>query len=296
MNAADFALSQQTGPLATSFAACSASRIAAGVVFCLAISTGLRAQQLKPETVHDFDCYVQAAQARMDAHKAFLLAESDSALNAELIKEKRPVTTAPNGSNPHKVSGGQLYDWVGSIFIPGASFDKLVRMLQDYDHRPAYFSETISASKLLCRTGADHFVYTMRLKEPAVIDVESDVAWERVDPHRWRCRSYSTKANEVGKDHGYLRRLYSYWRFAEVEKGVYVEGETITLSAEFGGMARAFGSAFLGINPEKSLKHSLTSMQESVLKPGLEIPPPPAGLPACGEPFHPGACTAASSR
>ena len=55
-------------------------------------------------------------------------------------------------------------------------------------------------------------------------------------------------------------------------------------------MARMIGSAFLGINPEKSLKHSLQSMRESILKPGLQIATPPEGLPECGEPLRPVAC------
>jgi hypothetical protein len=136
----------------------------------------------------------------------------------------------------------------------------------------------------------------MRLKEPAVIDVESDVVWERLDSHRYRCRSYSTKTSEVGKDHGYLRQLYSYWRFAEVAKGVYVEAETITVSDEFGAMTRALGSMLMGINPEKSLKHSLGSMRESVLKPGLQIPALPDGLPECGAAVRPGGCATSSAR
>jgi hypothetical protein len=115
-----------------------------------------------------------------------------------------------------------------------------------------------------------------------------------VDAQRWRCRSLSTRVAEVGKDHGYLRRLNSYWRFAGSGKGVFVEAETITLSDEFGSMTRMLGSALMGINPEKSLKHSLTSMRESVLKPGLEIPKLPAGLPACGESVARTGCPSAS--
>ncbi|MBZ5625313.1 MAG: hypothetical protein LAQ69_42420 [Acidobacteriia bacterium] len=272
----------------------SPSRFQVVVVSCIAIPAGLLAQQLKPETQRDFDCYVQSAETRMNAQKTFLRAESDTALNSQLVRGEKVQTLAPNGANPHKVAGGHLYDWIGASFIPGARLDQLVRMLQDYDHRAQYFSETISASKLLCRTGENHFRYSMRMKEPAVIDVESDVVWERVDEHRWRCRSYSTGTQEVGKDHGYLRRLYSYWRFAEVDKGVYVEAETITLSDEFGSMARTFGSMLLGINPEKSLKHSLTSMRESVLKPGLQIPSLPTGLPECAAPYRPGACSSAT--
>jgi hypothetical protein len=59
-------------------------------------------------------------------------------------------------------------------------------------------------------------------------------------------------------------------------------------------MTRMLGSALMGINPEKSLKHSLTSMRESVLKPGLEIPKLPSGLPACGEPAPRAACAGAA--
>jgi len=267
----------------------------AAFISALAIPAGLRAQ-VKPETQHDFDCYIQSAEARMDARKPFVLADADSALNQKLVRGQKIETIAANGANPHKLAGGQLYDWMGTVFIPGGSLDRLIRMLQDYDHRPQFFPETISTSKLLCRTGENHFRYTMQLKEPAVIDVESDVVWERVDQHRWRCRSYSTHTSEVGKDHGYLRRLYSYWRFEEGDKGIYVESETITLSDEFGSMARTFGSMLLGINPEKSLRHSLASMRESVLKPGLEIPTLPAGLAACGEAVRPGGCAVAGTQ
>ena len=265
------------------------------IACCLLFPAGLPAQQLKPETEKQFDCYVQAAEARMDARKAFLLADSDTALSEQIVRGQKIRTIEANGPNPHKLAGGQIYDWIGAAFIPGTTLERLLAMLQDYGHRARYFPETISDSKLLCLTGTDRFQYSMRMKEPAILDVESDVTWERVDPQRWRLRSLSTRVAEVGKDHGYLRRLYSYWRFAGTEKGVFVESETITLSDEFGSMTRMLGSALMGINPEKSLRHSLTSMRESVLKPGLEIPKLPAGLPACGAPVPRAACAAAPS-
>jgi hypothetical protein len=273
----------------------SPTRILLFAVSCLATSPALHAG-VRPETQQAFDCYVQSAEARMDARKAFVLADSDSALNQKLIRGEKVETLAPNGTNPHKVAGGQLYDWIGAVFIPGAKVDKLVQMLKDYDHRPQYFPETISTSKLLCRSGDNHFKYTMRMKEPAILDVESDVVWERIDAQHWRCRSYSTNITETGKDHGYLRRLNSYWRFAETDKGVFVESETLTLSDEFGSMARTFGSMLLGINPEKSLRHSLTSMRESILKPGLQIPNLPTGLGSCSDVPRPAACPAGGTK
>jgi len=270
-------------------------RCAAILALTFAVSPGLRAQQLKPETLRDFECYVQSAEARMAARQAFVLADADAALNGQLVRGKRIQTVEANGANPHKIAGGLIFDWIGSVFISGATLDRTIHMLRDYDHRAQYFSEILSASKLMCRKGEDQFHFSMRLREPAVIDTENDVVWERLDPHRWRCRSYSTEVREIGKEHGYLRRLYSYWRFAEVEKGVYVEAETVTLSGEFGSMMRTLGS-MMGINPEKSLKKTLASMRESVLNPALQFADPPSGLPECGEPYRPAGCATVSAR
>jgi hypothetical protein len=169
-------------------------------------------------------------------------------------------------------------------------------MLQDYDHRAQYFSEVMSSSKLLCRMGEDRFGFIMRMKEPAILDVESDVVWERVDAQRWKCRSYSTKVQEIGGNHGYLLRLNSYWRFSETADGVFVEGETVTLSGEFSAFKRAIGSALMGINPEKSLKKSLESIREAVQNPGLQFPKPPSNAAACGEPVRMRVCPAESTK
>jgi hypothetical protein len=257
----------------------------------LALPPGLLAQKLKPETLSAFECYVQSAEKRMDARQVFLLADADATLNGKVVGGHSVETVEGNGANPHKVPNGLVFDWVGTVFIPGTTLDRTVRMLQDYDHRDRYFSETISTSKLHCRKGENQFHYSMRLKEPAVVDVDNDVVWERADAHRWRCRSYSTEVRAVGKDKGYLRRHYSYWRFVEVKDGVYVEGKTITMSDEFGTFMRALGS-MMGINPEKSLRHSLESMRESLTKPGMDFPATPTGLTECGEPYRTMGCMA----
>jgi hypothetical protein len=129
----------------------------------------------------------------------------------------------------------------------------------------------------------------MRLKEPIVADLESEVVWERVDGHRWRCRSYAMSIKEIPKERGFVLRLVSYWRFSETENGTYVQAETISLSREFGGFTRALG-AMMGLSPEKSLRRTLASMRESLLKPGLQFASPPSGAAACGETFQPGGC------
>ena len=256
----------------------------------------LRAQELKPATTRTFDCYVQGAEARLDARKTFLAADLDAALNDRLVRGQRVETFPANGANPHKLPAAHLYDWTGSVFIPGGTADRTIRLLQDYDRRAQYFPDMVSESKLACRTGDGHFQYSMQLKEAGHIEVRSDVVWERVDQHRWKCRSYATSLREIGSNHGYLLRLYSYWRVAEVEKGIYVEGESISLTAEFSAVSRALGSALLGLNPEKTLRRSLASVRELVLNRSLQFAGPPAGLPACGDAFRPARCEAGQGK
>jgi hypothetical protein len=260
-------------------------------LFLAAIATG-RGQAPSPQTGSEFDCYVQAAEARMDGRKAFLLADSDAALKERVLRTREVQTVAPTGVNPRKIAGGMIYDWIGTVFIPGASLDRLVLMLRDYDHRAQYFPDLVASLKLACRQGENRFGFHMRMKEPVVMDTENDAVWERVDPQRWKVRSYATKIREVGKSHNYLLRLCTYWRFAGTADGVFAEAEAIELSGQFGSFARTIGS-MIGINPEKSLKRSLAQMRESVLKPGLEFSQPPAGLPDCGPPVRLPACTAA---
>lgn len=268
--------------------------IRCGVALALLCATAawLPAQRLKPESLQDFSCYVQSAEARMAARTTFLAIDADPRLAQDLARGG--IRTVPgNGPNPHKIQSALLYDWIGTIFIPGATVDRVVHMLQDIDHRNLYFPDVVQSAKLQCRTGADRLGFTMRIKEPVVADFEDDVVWEKLDEHRWRCRSYSSDVREL-KPKNYLFRLNSYWRFSQNKDGVFVEGQTITVSGEFGSFMRTLGS-LAGVNPEKSLKKTLSSMKDSVTT-HKDFAALPDGLPACGEAVRFTGCPATSRR
>lgn len=242
---------------------------------------GLVAQlPAQPAAAADFDCYARQAEAAMRGRKTFLRVDADPKTRAQ-VRQSRSAKTTPGGSpNPVSASSGLLHHWTGTIFIPGVGVDRAIRMLQDYDHRARYFGELLSDSTLRCRTGDDRFSVAMRLREPAAIDTENDVVWERVAEKRWQSTSYSTKVQEVGGDHNYLLRLNSYWRFAEADGGVYIEAETITLSGRFSSAVRAVGS-LLGISPEKSLRKTLDTIRKTVSDSRLQFADLPTGLPSC---------------
>src|SRR5579872_5999196 len=140
--------------------------LAVAVVFCcFAIPGRLPAQAVKPQTTQEFECYVQAAEAKMAARKAFLVVDGDAALTQSVVHDLKVETVPGNGPNPHKITGAMVYDWIGSVFIPGVTGDLTIRVLQDYDHRPLYFPEIVATSRLLCRSGENRFGYAMRMKE-----------------------------------------------------------------------------------------------------------------------------------
>lgn len=103
-------------------------------------------------------------------------------------------------------------------------------------------------SKLLARNGNDFKIGLRLLKKKVitvVLNTEHDVDYHRVTDKRWYSRSYSTKIAEVddagkpgerelppGRDHGFLWRLYSYWKFDERDGGVYVECRAISLTRD----------------------------------------------------------------
>jgi hypothetical protein len=146
------------------------------------------------------------------------------------------------------VIGGLVHDWVGAVFIPGATLEKTLAAGQDYNrHKDIYRPEVID-SRMLARTGNDFRVYLRLLKKKVVtvvLDTEHEVHYEPVDRTRWRSRSRSTKIAEVknagqrnerelptGTGAGYLWRLNSYWRYEERDGGTWVECEAISLTRD----------------------------------------------------------------
>ena len=192
------------------------------VISSLVSTSEPRAKQLEPQTEADFNCYVQPVEARLhppppaNAPGAYLKTH-----------DGRVQTRAAGAPNPRQIADGLIQDWGGAVFVPTASLDRVLHLLQDYGHRAQYFSDILSASKLLCRSGQNRFRVSVRLKEPTVIDIESDATWERLGRHQRQSRYYSTNIRAVGADRKNLFHLNSYWTFSEVNNGVYVEARAI---------------------------------------------------------------------
>lgn len=210
------------------------------------LAAPLDAAELKPPTVAAFDRYIRQAEQRLDGRKDFLWSD-ESSERARRVRQGEAVVEPFSGKGDVDVPDGLIHDWVGAVFISGATIEKTMTLMEDYDHKRAYHREVV-ASRTLAHDGNDFLVYMRLLKKKVitvVIDTEHDVRYVPVDRTRWRSSSRTTKVAEVqnagkpgerrlppGTGQGFLWMLNTYWRFEERDGGTWVECEAISLTRD----------------------------------------------------------------
>jgi hypothetical protein len=203
--------------------------------------------ELKPRTLEAFEKYVRQTEDRIAGSKTFLWADEspDRAARAK----KGEVVVAPFFKKPETaVPNGLIHDWVGTVFIPGATVDRVLAMVQDYNHHKDVYKPEVIDSRTLSHEGNDFRIYLRFLKKKVitvVLNTEHQVQYTKVDEAKWRSESRTTKIAEVenpgkpderekppGTGEGFLWRLNSYWRFVERDGGVWVECQAVSLTRD----------------------------------------------------------------
>jgi hypothetical protein len=178
------------------------------------------------------------------------------------------------------VPNGLIHHWIALGFIPNTTLQQVLALLQDYDHHEVIYKPDVLRSKLLITEGNRFKVY-MRLHQKAVItavfNAEFNVSYFPLDENRVYRRSYSTRIAEVenpdrsnerekpiGKDRGFLWRLYSYWRFQEKDGGVYVQLESVALSRSVPALLAWVVNPLLKSIPREYLSRLLTSTRLAI--------------------------------
>ena len=116
------------------------------------------------------------------------------------------------------------------------------------------------------------------VREIVVLDTEYEVHFARLDAHRAHSRSHSTRIAEVqnpggrgerdlppGNDHGFLWALDTYWRFLEVEDGVFVQCEAISLTRDIPAGLGWLVGPFVESIPRESLEFTLATTRKAVV-------------------------------
>jgi len=207
--------------------------------------------RLKQQTLESFRAYIRDAEAAMEQtlgdRSPFLWSDVNSE-RAQQVRGGQVAAQFWSGHGPVEVPNGLIHDWIGASFIPGTTVADVLALVQDYDNHKNIYKPEVIASRLISRQGNNFQIYLRLLKKKimtVVLDTDHDVHYRCIDRTRWTCRSYTTRIAEVENagspkekvlppdtGHGFLWRLYSYWRFQEREGGVYVECRAISLTRD----------------------------------------------------------------
>ncbi len=160
------------------------------------------------------------------------------------------------------------------MFIPGSNLEATVALLKDFDRHKEIYPEVIEA-KLIEEDGnmvRSSLRTTKKKVLTVVLDMELESEYRSLSEKRYVIRAYSTRVSEVkdagkptetmlpdGEGTGFLWRLYSYWRIEQVDDGVFVELETVSLTRDI-----PFGLGFI-IKPfiKNVPRESVTAMLQA---------------------------------
>lgn len=243
---------------------------------------------LQPKTVEGFNRYAAAVEARIDLelreNAPFLdierqppapLAKTMAALHRGDVIVTRAVERG--GANEKiEIKGGMINHWRGTGYVPNVSLDVLLKTLQE-PQADKHKQEDVISSRVV-DTGENSQKLYLRLRRTKLVtvvyDTEYDTIYRRLAPDRALSSSISTRIVEVenagtpqerarpeGDDHGFMWRLYSYWRYKQVGDGVVVEVESLTLSRNLPMIIGVLLRPVVNSTARESITRTLASMR-----------------------------------
>lgn len=279
----------------------STRRVAAvtALVVCLAgaLAVPAGAAELKKETAAAFERYVRIREAQLDGHversadngHAFLYVDSLSSkervaayrtMNAGQVFIERRKLRDQNGREIN-CPDGLIHHWLGTVFIPGATLEKTIALVQDYDRHHINYAPEVLISRELSQQGNEFKIHMRFIKKKVVtvvVDTWQEVRYVAVRPNRMYSAAIATRIQEVehygqpgetlkpeGKDGGYLWRLNTYWKFEERDGGVYVQCEAISLTRDVPFLITWLRPFITGV-PKESLMFSLGTTRKLLLQ------------------------------
>ena len=265
-------------------------RAVLGAALLAGTAAAASAVELQSETVAAWNRYVEATERRIAAELGheqpdrFLVqdfrddaAEARRDVLAGRVRIERLETRAADGERI-RVPKGAIHHWLGSALIRGVTLEEVLHALI-YAVEPEALQDDVIESRVLGRPGEDRLEVFLKLRRKQVVTVhyntEHAVAYTRHRPGAASSRSVATRIAElddagtpeerekpIGRDRGFLWRLNSYWRYRQVDTGVIVECESVSLSLGIPRLLRWMASPLINRAARDILSRTLASMAE----------------------------------
>lgn len=220
---------------------------------------------------------------------AFLKPGERTTFESTIRKGQIPVVTLQTRTargGPIDVPSAAVHHRLGSVLLPNATLDAVLRFAQDYDGHARFFLD-VERARLLRRRGETFDIELLvRLNRPKRVRyrTEHTVTYRRLTPMREVSFSAATLIEELKgstmvpeatqNPSGILKEMISYWRFEQRPEGVIVECEAVNLSRDIPLLLRPFLSGYVQSIATDSLRRTLMNLREGFAsQPRTESPP-----------------------
>ena len=252
--------------------------------------------ELKPETLLAWDKYVRLTEERIGnelaSQKRFLGHEFGRMNEARVTWQRvrsgqvtvaRMETEDARGQTV-KVPGGMIHHWRGTILIPSVRLEQVIHRLR-YPDPNVPPQKDVLETKILERDDNSLRIYLKLVRKKIVTvayNTEHLVHYRWHDPFRASSRSIATRIAELeklhtpqerekvpGHDRGFLWGLNSYWRYQQIDGGVVVECESLSLSRGYPGIFKPIVAPLVRSIARTSMKRTLASLRHRLLLTGV---------------------------
>jgi hypothetical protein len=129
----------------------------ASIMFTVFAAQIVAAAELQPGTLAEWNVYLKDAdlhmQDRVDGGRPFLW--MDESPEREARVHRGQVVIGPGvGNGNESVLHGLVHDWIGAIFIPGASINDLRAVVHDYENYGRMYRPVVASARTLACTAA----------------------------------------------------------------------------------------------------------------------------------------------
>jgi hypothetical protein len=239
----------------------------------LASTVVIVGQALRGPTAAGWQAYVAAAEARV-ARDAGQAVPRNAQVDRGQVLIERVQMAEPAGEL--EVPDATVNHWRGVVLVPGAQLDDMVSRLER--EPPDTTQEDVLSSAILERRPGWLRV-SVRVQRSlilsAVFDTEHEVIFQRHSASRASSRSTATRIVEIAdagtprerekrpdEDRGLLWRWNAYWRYEQVEGGVLVECESVTLSRSVPLVLRPVAGPLVSHVAKESMDRTLVTFRD----------------------------------
>lgn len=211
-----------------------------------------RAAELQPRTLAAWNEYVKQSDLKMQerAAKGLPFLWIDELRERAFRVHRGEVVIAPVvGHGTKSVPYGLMHDWIGAIFIPGATIDNLWSVVHDYDHYQHMYQPTVTSSRrLACTDNSQDFQMVWQRKVlfvSAAMQGRYHAQDMLLDPLRGYSIAEAVEVREIeayghqgehllppDTGNGFIWRIRSVARYEERDGGVYLQLEAMALTRD----------------------------------------------------------------